>query len=90
MNAMRGILRQLLFAVAPKGLWGPALGCVWVAEGRWKSGSLEQLDHSKPICVPAGKDSITAIGLPASGQARLLKGPSLSGVRPTSEPGRTM
>eukprot|EP00434_Breviolum_minutum_P023170 symbB.v1.2.020440.t3/scaffold1722.1/size104679/1 len=31
--------------------------------------SLEQLDHSKPICVPAGKDSVSAIGLPASGQA---------------------
>lgn len=50
MNAMRSILRQLLFAVPPKG-------------------SLEQLDHSKPICVPAGKDSVSAIGLPASGQA---------------------
>eukprot|EP00913_Durusdinium_trenchii_P018994 g17850.t1 len=55
MNAMRGLLRQLLFCVPPKG-------------------SLEQLDHSKPICVTAGKDigwrdSVSAIGLPNSGQA---------------------
>ncbi|CAJ1360305.1 unnamed protein product [Effrenium voratum] len=51
MNAMRSVLRQMLFGVAPKG------------------GLPEQLDHSKPICVAAGKDSVAGIGLPASGQA---------------------
>lgn len=51
LNAMRSVLRQLLFGVAPKG------------------GLPEQLDHSKPVCVAAGKDSVQSIGLPSGGQA---------------------
>ncbi|CAE8652687.1 unnamed protein product, partial [Polarella glacialis] len=51
MNAMRGILRQLLFGVAAKG------------------GFPDQLDHSKPIAIEAGKDSLQSIGAPPNGQA---------------------
>lgn len=64
MNAMRSILRQLLFAVPPKGLGVHHMDAFTFAHMEYLvgtspsaicPGSLEQLDHSKPISVPAGK-----------------------------------
>lgn len=67
MNAMRSILRQLLFAVPPKGLGVHHMDVFTFAHMEYLvgtspsaicPGSLEQLDHSKPICVPAGKGRV--------------------------------
>ncbi|CAK9084806.1 Cytoplasmic dynein 2 light intermediate chain 1 [Durusdinium trenchii] len=77
MNAMRGLLRQLLFCVPPKGP-GPEKQDkperlrpvpTTMPEETLEQSSLEQLDHSKPICVTAGKDIGWRVGpeSPAAG-----------------------
>lgn len=86
MNNMRSVLRQLLFAVPPKGaqLQGQRFSKHWQEEAGHSiqmhrelniveaclplksefcfGGNLEQLDHSKPICVPAGKEGALTVG----------------------------
>ena len=68
---MRSVLRQLLFGVAPKGAaldTQPHAGFARNATDEARDvrafavagGLPEQLDHSKPVCVAAGKESSTS------------------------------